>query len=81
MSGELPNVQGTATVKPIFKKGNQLDTGNFRPISLTSLICKLMESIVSHFVMKFLFDHNIIPAEEHGFVPSRSVYQSSLLPQ
>ncbi len=38
---------------PIYKKGNREDPGNYHPISLTSIVCKLMETalkapILSH---------------------------------
>ena len=35
-----------ATVVPIFKKGSQSDTANYRPISLSSLLCKILEHII-----------------------------------
>ena len=41
-TGEVPKEWGEANVTPIFKKGSKL----YRPVSLTSSICKLLESIV-----------------------------------
>jgi len=36
----------TATVIPIFKKGNKHDASNYRPVSLTSVLCKMLKSII-----------------------------------
>ena len=44
--GSLPNIWKMAIVKPIFKKGNASDPNNYRPISLTCVICKVFESII-----------------------------------
>ena len=35
-----------ANVNPLFKKGDKSNLGNYQPISLTSVVCKLMESIL-----------------------------------
>ena len=35
-----------ANVLPLFKSGNRENPGNFRPISLTSVVCKILESII-----------------------------------
>ena len=32
-----------------------------------------MESIICHSTMKFHLEHEIIPAEQHGFMPNQSV--------
>ena len=40
----LPVDWKTAVISPIFKKGNKNIAANYRPISLTSIICKIMES-------------------------------------
>jgi len=44
--GEVPEDWKTANVTPIFKKGSKAERGNYRPVSLTSVCCKLLESIL-----------------------------------
>ena len=43
-TGELPDIWKVASVTPIFKKGSQSDPANYRPISLTCVACKLLET-------------------------------------
>ena len=42
-------------MRPIFKKGDKSQSGNYRPVRLTSVICKVMET----FIKKILNDHLI----------------------
>ena len=44
-TGQLPTDWKLAVVSPIFKKGKKCDAGNYRPVSLTSVPCKIMETI------------------------------------
>ena len=43
--GECPDDWKTANVTPIHKKGDRTDPSNYRPVSLTSQVCKILESI------------------------------------
>ena len=45
-SGTLPTDWKLAEVTAVHKKGSKADSGNYRPISLTSVCCKIMESLV-----------------------------------
>ncbi|XP_063907436.1 uncharacterized protein LOC135125708 [Zophobas morio] len=74
----LPLDWRTATVKPIYKSGDKFDPANYRPISLTSLVVKIMEAIIYEKTLDFLQKHKIIPSQQHGFVPGKSV-SSNLL--
>lgn len=78
LQSKLPKAWKTASVTPIFKKGNKLSPENYRPISLTSVACKLMESVINDRVRDFLLSSNRIPAQQHGFLPGRSIITSML---
>lgn len=41
--GIVPHQWKTSTVTPIFKKGDKADPANYRPVSLTSVLCKILE--------------------------------------
>jgi hypothetical protein len=53
-SGTLPSDWKTAQVAPIFKKGAKTDRANYRPVSLTSVPCKVMESMIKEKILAFL---------------------------
>jgi len=71
-TGNLPEDWLTANVTPIFKKGNRADPSNYRPISLTSICCKLLEHIIYHCVMEHLTAHEILTDKQYGFRPNHS---------
>ena len=70
--GELPDDWTTADVIAIFKKGSKLEAGNYRPVSLTSIPCKVLESIVRDRLLKHLEGNSLLSAEQHGFRCNRS---------
>lgn len=74
----LPRDWLLGIVTPIFKKGNKLLPCNYRPITLTSLVCKIAEKIVHSEILQFSIDKNILPIEQHGFIPGRSVVTNLL---
>lgn len=63
----LPRDWKTARVIPIFKKGDRLLLSNYRPISLTSSCCKLIEHIIATQITEFLDKHSILTSFQHGF--------------
>ena len=70
--GVLPDTWKTALVVPIHKKGNKQTPGNYRPISLTSIPCKIMESLIRDELMEFLTLTDQLSRHQHGFRPRRS---------
>ena len=50
----------TANITAIFKKGERSDPGNYRPVSLTSVTCKMMEHIIASNIRQHLDDNNIL---------------------
>ena len=61
-----------ANVSPIFKKGSRLEAVNYRPVSLTSISCKLFESLIRDKLMGYLFDNDLISKSQHGFVRKKA---------
>jgi hypothetical protein len=72
-SSTVPTEWLKASVTAIYKKGDKTLASNYRPISLTSICCKLMERIISKQLINFALKHNVIPPQQHGFLPGRSV--------
>ena len=71
-AGKVPSDWKLANVTPIFKKGEKSQPGNYRPISLTSVICKLMETIIRENMVTFFEENHIINSSQHGFRSKRS---------
>jgi hypothetical protein len=71
-AGRVPAGWKTATVTPIFKKGTKGDPGNYRPVSLTSVVCRILESIIKDKIMSHLTDNNLLRSTQHGFMPGKS---------
>jgi hypothetical protein len=68
----LPQGWKQSHVAPIFKKGPKSKTCNYRPVSLTAIICKVMERIVRDSLMDHLIQNSILSSCQHGFIPGRS---------
>ena len=50
----IPKEWKKATISAIFKKGNRSMAGNYRPVSLTSVIYKLLEKIIREHIIKYI---------------------------
>jgi len=70
--GKLPNDWKLANVSPIFKKGKKEDPANYRPVSLTSCPCKVMESLIRERILGHLEANNLITNSQYGFRKGRS---------
>ena len=64
---EVPGAWKTANVVPIFKKGDRSIVANYRPVSLTSTVGKLLESIIAKNIRDHLDKFNLIKDTQHGF--------------
>ena len=70
--GTIPSKWKVAEVRPIFKKGNKTNPGNYRPVSLTSVVCKVFESFIRDKLFKHLVDNNLLSNDQFGFCEGRS---------
>ena len=70
--GQVPQDWKAANVTPIFKKGSKYSPGNYRPVSLTSVSCKVFESIIRDDITSHLDKNRLIKPSQHGFMRGRS---------
>ena len=70
--GIVPLEWKEANIIPLFKKGSRNKSVNYRPVSLTSVICKVLETIIRDHMMDFLIKHKLINRSQHGFLKARS---------
>ena len=71
-SGVIPGDWSWALITPVFKKGN------YRPVSLTSVVCKVLEHIVCAHILRHLERHHLLTNLQHGFRKGHSC-ESQLL--
>ena len=61
-----------AIITAIHKKGPRYIPGNYRPISLTSVISKIMEKIVRDAIVQHMTKNQLFADAQHGFVDNRT---------
>jgi len=71
-TGKVPEDWKRANITPIYKKGKRDQAANYRPVSLTSVTCKILEHIIHHTVMNHLEEHRIMVHYQHGFRKAHS---------
>ena len=76
MSGVLPDIWKQANVVALYKTGSKKDPLNYRPVSLTCILCKVFEKLFRHHILEFVKD-KIIP-QQHGFVNNKSCFSNML---
>ena len=69
-SGKIPDEWKSALVVPVHKKGPKANVENYRPISLTCIVMKVMEKIVRDELM--LRCGHLIDPRQHGFLKDKS---------
>ena len=70
--GKLPDDWKHAEVTAIFKKGEKSNPSNYRPVSLTSVVCKIMESFVRDAIQEHMESNKLYTSCQHGFRRGRS---------
>ncbi|XP_047106244.1 uncharacterized protein LOC124775455 [Schistocerca piceifrons] len=75
--GIFPDSLKVSKVKPIFKKGNRDELGNYRPISLISTFAKIYEMIIKNRIVSFITKYSILHSSQHGFREGKSTKTAS----
>ena len=76
--GKVPDQWKTSTITPIHKNGDRHKESNYRPISITSVLCRTLEKIIRKHLVKHMQDNELLSPDQHGFTEKRSC-ESNLL--
>jgi hypothetical protein len=71
-NGVVPNDWKAANVVPLHKGGSKKLAMNYRPVSLTSVVCKMFESLIKDRIVTHLREYQLLNKSQHGFLPGRS---------
>ena len=71
-TSSLPSEWKEANIVPIHKSGSFASPNNYRPVSLTSSICKIFERILHRKILAYVQEHKLLNTSQHGFLPRKS---------
>ena len=77
--GVVPFDWRAANVVPLYKKGSKNIPSNYRPVSLTSVVCKILESIIKDAISTHLESNSLIKSSQHGFSSGKSCLTNLLI--
>ena len=75
----VPSEWKEANITPLFKKGSRNKPENYRPVSLTYVVCKLLETLIRDHMVEFLVKHKFINTTGNWKSVLSGVPQESLL--
>ena len=76
--GVVPLEWKNANIIPLFKTGLRNKSENYRPVSLTSVKCNLLERIIKDYLVDFLVKNILINPSQQGFLKARSCFTNML---
>lgn len=78
-NGVFPTAWKISAITPIFKDGTRNAPENYRPISLLSVISKLLEKVVNKRLVKFVESHGLLSPRQFGFRHNKSTEDAVIL--
>ena len=68
----FPDILKKAYVTPVYKKGDPLEAGNYRPISVTPTLAKIFERLLLQQMLEHVEKYEIINKNQFGFLKRKS---------
>jgi hypothetical protein len=78
LTGNFPDKLKIARVVPLFKKGDDTDVNNYRPISLLTAISKIFEKAGFLQIYNYFHSNKLFHKGQYGFLPQRSTELAAL---
>lgn len=75
----IPDSWRQVVVCPIFKSGSKSCFNNYRPVTISTCICRIMERIISKVILDFCSSNELLFPTQHGFLPCRSTETAGLV--
>lgn len=70
-SRDIP-AEGKLAKVLIFKKGNKEESGNYKPVNLSSVSGKIREKVIVGGIVKHMKNNAVIGHSQHGFMTGQS---------
>jgi hypothetical protein len=70
--GLVPQLWKEGNITALFKKGDKAEPGNYRPVSLTSVVCKTMEKLVREIIVNHMSANKLFSNKQFGFISGKS---------
>jgi hypothetical protein len=67
IQGSVPDDLKSARVVPLFKKNDKTEVGNYRPVSILSVVSKVLEKVIFDQVQEYLLCNNLLYDFQSGF--------------
>ena len=71
-TGDIASIFKQQSIVPIYKKDNKSSPANYRPVSLTSQLIKVLERVIRRQMVNFVEENNLLSPDQHGFRSNRS---------
>ena len=78
IEGIVPFEWKEANIIPLFKNGSRNKSDNYRPVSLTSVICKLSKRLIKNHIVDFFVRHKLLNSSQHEFLKLSSCLTNML---
>ena len=76
--GSIPDSWRKIFIRPVHKRGSKHLCVNYRPIAITSCICRVMERVIYKDVLHFVCENPSFLSNQHGFLPGKSTETCSV---
>ena len=72
LTSSIQDYWEVANITSIFKGGDRKDPGNYRPVSLTSVLCKGLGKLIREKILDHICREDLFSQSQHGFRTGRS---------